>query len=48
MRDWVNDQYADGRVTVLTDDELDTEIKKMIPGFPSAEALKAAKKIEES
>ena len=48
MRDWVNEQYSDGRVTVMTDEELDTEIKRLFPGFPSADALKKAKKIEES
>ncbi len=48
MRDWVNEQYAEGRVTVMTDEELDDEIQKLIPGFPSADAVKKAKMTEET
>ena len=46
MRDWVNEQYAEGRVTVMTDEELDTKIQELLPGFPSADTLKKAQATE--
>ena len=28
VKEWVDEEYANGRVTVMTDDELDAAIKK--------------------
>ena len=38
LKVWVDEQYAAGRVTVLTDEELLVEIEKMDPGFPHVSA----------